>query len=149
MNFQKKGPCQAARRAGGPCTANAMAESKFCFFHDPGMASRRTEARRAGGRKNKAAALSANLPDSPLKSVANVVSLLANTVNQVRRGELDPKLANCVGYLSGILLKALETEEIEARVVSLERAILIQSKRGSPLNSNGYSFVSDSVMERS
>jgi hypothetical protein len=149
MNGQKKGLCQAARRAGGRCTANAMVESKFCFFHDPGMASKRTEARRAGGRKNKAAVLSANLPESSLKSVADVVSLLAATVNQVRRGELDPRFANCVGYLSGILLKALETEDIEARLVSLERSILTRTKHGVSLDNNEYSFICDSIMERS
>jgi hypothetical protein len=148
MNGARKGQCHAVRRAGGRCTANAMAGSKFCFFHDPSMASRRTEARRAGGRKNKAAVLSANLPDSPLKNVADVVSLLAATLNQVRRGELDPKFANCIGYLSGILIKALETEDIEARIASLEQAILTQKKQGWPPDGNNeYSFVSDSALE--
>jgi hypothetical protein len=126
-----------------------MAGSKFCFFHDPSMASKRTEARRAGGRKNKAAVLSAKLPDSPLKNAADVVSLLADTVNQVRRGELDPKFTNCIGYLSGILIKALETQDIEGRIASLERAILTQKKQGWSLDDNiEYGFVSDSTVER-
>jgi hypothetical protein len=33
----------------------------------------------------------------------------------VRRGEVDPKVANAVGYLGGLLMKALHEAEIEKR----------------------------------
>jgi len=46
--------------------------------------------------------------------------LLAETINQVRRGEVDPRISNAVGYLAGILLKAKEKDEIEQRLARLE-----------------------------
>ena len=104
----KSPKCKFRKSAGRQCQANPMSDSQYCFFHDPSMAVKRTEARRSGGKKNKAAVLSAELPDPILKTVSDVASLLAVSINQVRKGELDPKIANCVGYLSSVLLKALE-----------------------------------------
>jgi hypothetical protein len=149
MSQQTHQQCQFKKSNGGGCRATPMTGQEYCFFHDPTMAMKRTKARSAGGRKNKAAVLSTNLPELSLKNVADVVSLLAATVNQVRHGELHPKFANSIGYLSGILLKALETEDIEARINSLERAIATQKRQGWPLDDNNeYSFVSDSTLER-
>ena len=50
--------------------------------------------------------------------------LLAATINQVRRGDLDPKVANTVGYLAGMLLKALDAGALEDRLLALERVVL-------------------------
>jgi hypothetical protein len=99
-----------------------MVNSQFCFFHCPSVAPERTAARQTGGRNNKAGALPLDAPDCPLQSVAEVVSLIADTVNRTRRGQLDPKVANCVGYLLGILMKALEMGSLEERVAALEIA---------------------------
>ncbi|HUU11390.1 MAG TPA: hypothetical protein VM431_12765 [Phycisphaerae bacterium] len=56
----------------------------------------------------------------PLSSMADVIALLGLTINQVRRGELDPKVANAVGYLAATLLRALEQGDIEKRLAELE-----------------------------
>jgi hypothetical protein len=55
--------------------------------------------------------------------VGDVCVLLAKTINDVRTGRLDPKLANCVGYLSGILVRAFEVGELEERLAMLERSV--------------------------
>ena len=55
-----------------------------------------------------------------LASASEVTALLAETINQVRRGEVDPRISNAIGYLAGILLKAKEKDEIEQRLVRLE-----------------------------
>ena len=34
-----------------------------------------------------------------------MTALLATTINDVRRGRLDPRIANAVGYLAGVLLR--------------------------------------------
>ena len=47
-------------------------------------------------------------------------TLLADSINQVRRGQLDPRIANATGYLAGILLKALEQGHTEQRLSHLE-----------------------------
>jgi hypothetical protein len=126
--------CQHRKANGEPCQANAMSGSPFCFFHDPEMVAERTEARRAGGQKNKAAVLPTETPDRPLTGVQDVVALLGETINQVRRGQIDPKVSNAVGYLAGILLKALEQGDLEQRLAALESIV-----KGRTLNA-GTSF---------
>jgi hypothetical protein len=59
-------------------------------------------------------------PDNPLRNTHEVVTLLAESINHLRRGQLDPRVANAVGYLSGILLKALEQGRTEERLNHLE-----------------------------
>jgi hypothetical protein len=61
--------------------------------------------------------------DLAIGGVADVCTLLARTINDVRTGRLDPKLANCVGYLSGILVRAFEVGELEERLAMLERSV--------------------------
>ena len=62
-------------------------------------------------------------PDEHLDSAADVTRLLAQTLNQVRRGELDPRISNAVGYLASVLLQARERDELEQRVRRLESVI--------------------------
>jgi hypothetical protein len=64
-----------------------------------------------------------SVPDAPLKSAGDAVALLADTINQVRRGEIDPKVANAVGYLAGLLMKGLRETETERRLTALEAAL--------------------------
>jgi len=122
MNEPITGRCRYKKHDGSPCRARPMEHSKACFFHHPGLAGRRTEAQRTGGSRNKQAVLSAETPDHPLKTVANVAELLASTINQIRRGQLDPKVGNTLAYLAATLLRALETGNLEARLSALESA---------------------------
>ncbi len=115
--------CRHVKADGTRCQANAMSKSKFCFFHDPHKAKQRTAARRAGGQKAKAAALSPDTPDHSLESLADVVTLLGQTINQVRRGEIDPRVSNAVGYLTNVLIKALEQGNLEERLNALESIV--------------------------
>lgn len=86
------------------------------------MATARKAAQRAGGieRSRAAAVLPADAPNLPLTTVQDVIALLGETVNQVRRGEIDPRVSNAVGYLAGLMLKALEQGPIEERLALLE-----------------------------
>ena len=97
-----------------------MSSSKFCFFHDPDTVEQRNAARKAGGRKHRYAPLRADRPDQPLNKGTQVIELLSKTINGVRCGEMDPRVANCIGYLSNILLKALEHSDMEERLSELE-----------------------------
>jgi hypothetical protein len=115
--------CKQTKEDGTPCQTNAMAGSDYCFFHDPAKADEREAARRAGGSVGKTAVLPSDTPDVPLSSVADVIALLGRTVNQVRRGQIDPKVANAIGYLTGTLLRALEQGDIEKRVAELEALV--------------------------
>jgi hypothetical protein len=120
--------CGHIKPGGSRCRANARNGSQYCFFHDPNSAVAREAARKNGGRERsrKAAVLPANTPDRPLTNAADVTGLLAETINQVRRGEIDPRISNAVGYLAGILLKAKERDELEQRLARLESIIARQ-----------------------
>jgi len=110
------------------CRANVLHGSHYCFFHDPLSARARAAARKAGGleRSRRAAVLPDGTPDRPLASAADVTGLLAETINQVRRGEIDPRISNAVGYLAGILLKAKERDDLEQRLARLESIVARQ-----------------------
>ena len=107
------------------CSANALHGSDYCFFHDPSMTAERDAARKKGGeeRSRKAAVLSSETPDKQLSCAADVTALLAETINQVRRGEIDPKVSNAVGYLAAILLRARERADLEQRLARLESIV--------------------------
>lgn len=128
--------CRHIKSDRSRCRANARHSSIYCFFHDPDSAIERETARKNGGRERsrRAAVLPANTPDKPLDSASDVTVLLAETINQVRRGEIDPRISNAVGYLAGILLKAKERDEVEQRLARLESIIVEQ-----PMNSTSYS----------
>jgi hypothetical protein len=118
-------PCEATRQNGKPCRADARPGSRWCWSHDPGLKEKRDAARRKGGReRSKAAAvLPQDAPDLPLKTIADVTVALAATVNQVRKGALDAKAANCVGYLLSVLLRALEGGELQRQLDELRAAL--------------------------
>jgi hypothetical protein len=72
--------------------------------------------------------LPADAPDVKIGDCADVVRLLAETINQVRRGEIDPRVANAVGYLANILLAATGQGELESRIAELESLVKSRSK---------------------
>jgi hypothetical protein len=77
---------------------------------------------RKGGRARSrgAATLPADTPDLALTCVPDVVAALGVTINQVRRGEVDAKLGNCIGLLCSTLRRALTGDEVERRIRALE-----------------------------
>jgi hypothetical protein len=123
--------CQAKKTDGSSCKTAALPGSTFCFFHDPARQEQRTAARRAGGksRRKKAAAVPADTADLPLECVGDVVALLGQTINQVRKATLDVKAANAVGYLATVLLWALEGGELARQLEEL-RAEVQRLKHG-------------------
>jgi hypothetical protein len=117
--------CGGTKKDGSLCTARAQVGKSVCIFHDPDREADGDRARRAGGlaRSAPARVLPADTPALPLNSCKDVVSLLGESISQVRRGELDPRVANAIGYMSGILLKALDQGVIEERLFNVEAAL--------------------------
>jgi hypothetical protein len=112
--------CTGLKPDGGRCGAVALTGSALCFFHDPASARERTAASKHGGEKNRAAVLPPDTPDFPLNSAGDAAALLGRTINQVLRGELDPKIANAVGYLLTIKIKTTDLAKLEERMAALE-----------------------------
>lgn len=103
------------------CSANAMIDSKFCFSHNPNTKEQKREAIIKGGKMSKKN--HSFLPPITLNQPKDVVNLLATTINEVRSGSVELRVANCIGYLSGHLIKAIEISDLGERVSKLEQAI--------------------------
>ncbi|MBU0514806.1 MAG: hypothetical protein KJ621_08540 [Proteobacteria bacterium] len=54
---------------------------------------------------------------------------LADLINRLEAGKIEPALAGRAGYLANILLRAIEAGELEDRVKALEDAL---SRNGQP-----------------
>jgi hypothetical protein len=113
--------CKFTKPNGKRCKANAMRNSEFCFTHNPVMKKAKKEAVIKGGKSPKK---NYNpLPPVELTDNKSVASLLAQVINEVREGEIDLRVANCIGYLAGHLIKALEISDLEERVEKIEKTI--------------------------
>jgi hypothetical protein len=117
-----KAKCQANKADGSPCGAPALPGDSHCFFHSPGREQERAAARSRGGQasRRKAVVLPSDTADVPLATVADVVKLLGQTVNETRKGQLDVKVANALGYLLSVALRALQDSDLEKRIAVLE-----------------------------
>jgi hypothetical protein len=58
-----------------------------------------------------------------VRSLADVVALVETTVNDVRSGRVDVRVANAVGYLANVAIKAIEQSDLEARLATLEAVL--------------------------
>jgi hypothetical protein len=126
-----KPKCKFSKPDGSTCGGNCLKNSDYCYFHDPAQAAHRQQARRKGGRARSKpmAVLSISAPDEPVESIEDVVRLLGQTINEVRKGQLDAKIANAVGYLASVMLRALEGAEFEERLARLEEVAGQQTRR--------------------
>lgn len=117
--------CQFRKKNGHSCGANAQIGRDTCVFHDPAKAEDGRRARRAGGvtRSRPAAVLPPNTPDHPLAKATDVSTLLADSINQLRRGELDARVANAIGYLASVQLRSFEQGKMEERLAKVEERL--------------------------
>ena len=117
--------CGFGKKNGDRCDADAQIGKSLCVFHDPARAADGRRARRAGGirRSRPAAVLPSDTPDHPLNNTKEVSAFLADSINQLRRGQLDPRVANGMGYLTSVLIRALEQGPLEERMAKIEAAL--------------------------
>ena len=124
--------CKGKTKTGQPCGAEAQTGADFCFFHDPTQAQARHESKVKGGQAGKLATLATVKPWRGVEgeveimknpSTADLVNLLADSIDDVRTGAIDPKVANAVGYLAGVMVKILQYEALDERLAAIEEAL--------------------------
>ena len=135
--------CNHIKADGSQCRARKVRGSDYCFFHDPAKATERAAAQRAGGQHARAAVLPPDTPTRRVQAASDVVALLSETVNQVRTGQLDPKIGNCIGYLSGVILRAVEQGNMADRLAALESIVNGQRQASSLFNADPDELVID------
>ena len=118
--------CNFIKENNEQCQANAISDSKFCFSHDPNMEEAKRIATTRGGmapKKNYDP-----LPPIKIDDSKDIVRLLVTTISEVRQGEIDIRVANCVGFLAGHLIKAFEIGEVNEKL-ELFNSLIIERKR--------------------
>ena len=117
--------CRATTRTGAPCQAYAVANSDYCFHHDPARAVQRRIARQRGGRARHGRHIGPVAPPEPitLDTITDVAALLRDTIQDTLALENSLQRAKTLGYLSGLFLKALDMSNLEQRVVALEHTL--------------------------
>lgn len=115
----------ATTRAGRPCASPPLRGSDYCFAHDPAMAAERKAARSKGGRARHGRQLGAAGGGRPVevRTLGEVVALLERAINDALGLENSLQRARTVGYLAGVMIKALEAGELEERLAEVERVL--------------------------
>lgn len=107
------------------CKSHAMKDDPqgLCFWHSPQTAEARKAAGRKGGHRNKA-----QVEDVDIQSVQDVLKILSEALNELRRCPTDNTLSKCraIAYMCSIAIPAVEKGELEKRIEALEE---IQSKQ--------------------
>jgi len=116
--------CKHKKENGEQCNSSAMNGSNYCYFHNPTISKEEKKDTQARGGKNRKAILKESLPEIKIKKVSDITLLLVNTINQVRIGKMDAKIANCIGFLSDKLIKTMEVSNLEERLKKIEQLIM-------------------------
>ena len=119
--------CTFVHPSGRRCGGYPIAGSAFCFAHDPAQAAKRDDARRRGGQAGRGA----TVPDSdvPIRSLGDVLTLVELTINDVRAGRVDVRVANAVGVLANVAARVLQQADLEARLAALEAVLEPERRR--------------------
>lgn len=118
--------CKYKTIQNGQCEAFAMKNNDFCFTHNPEVKEQHLKAAAKGGTATRDIG-NILLPEIQINQPADVVVLLQQTINKVRAvrqdGTMDIRTANCIGYLAGQLIKAIEVSDLESRLGLIEQVI--------------------------
>jgi hypothetical protein len=115
--------CKQIKDDGTPCGAFAMQGTEFCFFHNPDIDEAEKKDAQTKGGANRALVNKESLPAIPIKAPSDAITLLNDTIDKVRSGKLDIRVANCIDVLTGHLLKAFEVAELTSKVEFIEQVI--------------------------
>lgn len=100
-----------------------MTSSQYCYTHNPDIAEEEKQQGRIRGGEVKVIAIDKPLLPVKINTSRDITTLLEKTINEVRTGELDPRIANTIGYLAGVMLKAQETTEVGDRLSKIQEVI--------------------------
>jgi len=110
--------CEATKRDGIRCRANALSGAKRCSFHaDPNKAA---SLGKKGGLSRKFLPFTHLTELDPPETAEQVRKLLGHVLVETRSNQLAAKIGNACAVIAGVLLKAVEQSDIETRLRRLE-----------------------------
>jgi hypothetical protein len=82
-----------------------------------------------GGLKNRHYVDNEEVIIAPPTTPEDVKNLLAQAIVDVRARKLDPRTASTLTYMSGALLKAFESTDLEKRIARLEEELRVKGDK--------------------
>ncbi len=123
--------CAAQTRAGHRCRTNAMADSDYCFWHDPATASARAAACRQGGYNTRRPRTPApKLSHLDLKTPAGLLAFAEEVMRATCNHGLSIERSRALGYLMLAQKRFLELSRLAARLHAVEATL--QKMQGQP-----------------
>ena len=121
--------CNQVKENGEQCKSSAMTSSDYCYFHNPAISEEEKKEAQARGGKNRSMTTIEPLSKVKIGKVSDVTLLLIDTINQVRSGNMNVKMANCVGFLSDKLVRTMEAGNLEERFTKLEQLVMSKTHK--------------------
>lgn len=115
--------CKYTKPDGEQCKAHAIKGEEYCFRHSKDVSDEEKRIASQKGGENRKQIHQEPLPPLSLSEPNHVAILLADTINQVRAGTMDLRTANCIGFLSSHLTRALEISEVHQRFKRIEEVL--------------------------
>lgn len=117
--------CKFTKSDNNQCQAFAIEGSEYCFSHcpKPEVKQAKHQAVVDGGKSESYKKLELNLEPVLLRDANDVILFLNTVINELRGGQIPPKLASCCGFLVNQLLRAIEIGSLEEKVKTLEKII--------------------------
>ena len=120
--------CSAKTKQGSDCRAAAVMGTQFCALH--GDPARAAELGRMGGRKNRHYVDAADeVKFAPPSTPEDIRNMLSQVMVDVHARKLHPRIASTLAYLSGPLLKAIESTDVQQRLARLEKEMLTKGDK--------------------
>ena len=110
--------CSFVKENGLRCNAFSLKDSEYCFSHSPEHKEQKIAAVTRGGMAKKYSKVV--LAPISIKEPQDIIMLLDETVNLVRKSMIAPSVANSVGYLCGVMIKSFEVINFDKRLTELE-----------------------------
>lgn len=121
--------CEGTNSRRRQCEAHALPDSPYCWFHDPAKVEERKQARANGGQARAGRKITqGNTQPREIRTVADVLALLGETVNDALLLENSLNRATVISRLALAMLKAFEVNELESRMSALERALKLRGE---------------------
>ena len=118
----KEKQCSYIKNKGEQCRAKPVKGTSYCFSHNPDMTIEKHLAVIKGGLNSRK--VNINLAPLIITDPKEVTTLLEQTINGVRSGEIPTNIANTIGYLAGHVLKSMELSKYADKIESVERVLM-------------------------
>lgn len=138
-NDKKSIKCVATTKAGKPCSTYSMANSDYCYRHNPEISNEvKLAVSKKGGTANKSLkrleAIERKKNDKPMDKALQVRKRLTAVFHAVRRDLMAQSKGKALTTIGLGILKAIEISELEGRLESIERIILERKVIGKTNN---------------